>query len=46
MCHTIAIYRSMNGYSEAAHGRHTGGEPAGRRQRSPGAALDALPYGQ
>ena len=45
MCHTIAIFRSMNGYTEA----RMGGTPAASRPAPAaitGAALDALPYGQ
>src|SRR5438132_2415046 len=44
MCHTIAIYRSMNGYSEA----RMGGTPAAIRppaQVIAGGALDSVPYG-
>jgi acetyl-CoA acetyltransferase len=44
MCHTIAIYRSMNGYSEA----RMGGTPAASRPASnviAGGALDTVPYG-
>ena len=43
MCHTVAIYRSMNGYSEARMGGIPGGGPAGGRQRSPGAGLESGP---
>jgi acetyl-CoA acetyltransferase len=45
MCHTIAVFRSMNGYTEA----RMGGTPAASRPAPAaiaGAALDALPYGQ
>ncbi len=44
MCHTIAIYRSMNGYSEA----RMGGSPAASRPAASavaGGALDSAPYG-
>src|SRR4029077_14020987 len=45
MCHTVALFRSMNGYTEA----RMGGPPAASRPAPgaiTGAALDALPYGQ
>ncbi len=44
MCHTVAIFRSMNGYSEA----RMGGNPASGRPAAgavAGAGLDNLPYG-
>ncbi len=44
MCHTVAIFRSMNGYSEA----RMGGTPAGGRRRAQvvaGGGLDNVPYG-
>ena len=44
MCHTVAIYRSMNGYS----GLRQGGSPGGLRaaaRRVAGAELDSTPYG-
>ncbi len=44
MCHTVAIFRSMNGYCEA----RMGGSPAASRPAGPvvaGAALETLPYG-
>ena len=44
MCHTVAIFRSMNGYSEA----RMGGSPAAARPAGTvvaGAALEVLPYG-
>jgi acetyl-CoA acetyltransferase len=44
MCHTVAIYRSMNGYS----GLRQGGSPGGLRaaaRRVTGAELDSTPYG-
>jgi acetyl-CoA acetyltransferase len=44
MCHTMAIYRSMNGYSEA----RMGGSPAASRPAAnavAGGALDTVPYG-
>ena len=45
MCHTVAIFRSMNGYSES----RIGGTPAAGRPAATvvaGATLDTLPYGQ
>src|ERR1700749_4491911 len=44
MCHTVAIFRSMNGYSEG----RMGGTPAGGRRRAQvvaGGGLDNVPYG-
>ncbi len=44
MCHTVAIFRSMNGYSEA----RMGGSPASGRAAAAtvaGAGLDTVPYG-
>jgi acetyl-CoA acetyltransferase len=44
MCHTVAIYRSMNGYSEA----RMGGSPAAGRPAAgaiTGSALDSMVYG-
>jgi acetyl-CoA acetyltransferase len=44
MCHTIAVYRSMNGYS----GLRQGGSPGGLRTAAravTGPELDSLPYG-
>ena len=44
MCHTVAIFRSMNGYSEA----RMGGSPASGRPAGgtiSGGGLDGLPYG-
>ena len=44
MCHTVAIFRSMNGYSEA----RMGGNPAAGRPAAgvvAAAGLDNLPYG-
>ena len=44
MCHTVAIFRSMNGYSEA----RMGGNPASSRPATSvvaGAALETTPYG-
>ena len=44
MCHTVAVFRSMNGYSEARMG---GSLAAGRPAASvvAGAALETMPYG-
>jgi acetyl-CoA acetyltransferase len=44
MCHTVAIFRSMNGYSEA----RMGGTPVARRPGATtvaGSGLDSVPYG-
>ena len=41
MCHTVAIFRSMNGYSEARMGGNPGGGPA-RCRCVAGAGLDSL----
>ena len=44
LCHTVAIYRAMNGYSEARQG----GSPAASRPATAtvtGAALTTTPYG-
>jgi acetyl-CoA acetyltransferase len=44
MCHTVAIFRSMNGYSEARMGGGVaGGRPAATAVA--GAALETMPYG-
>ncbi|MBO0730281.1 MAG: hypothetical protein J2P57_13560 [Acidimicrobiaceae bacterium] len=44
MCHTVAIYRSMNGYSGLRQGGSPGGLRAAARAVS-GPELDTLPYG-
>src|SRR5262249_21345255 len=44
MCHTVAIYRSMNGYSQLRQGGSTGGiRPPATVVTGP--ELDTLPYG-